>query len=327
MMQRTITIVLILIVIGGLAWYINKNYLAQDNSVSSFGNIGKSVVPQVGTDALVYATTGNVREIWLWQEKSRKVFTDSDEAEKILKLSNLAPRSREVMAIVNKNPAATSGKLVVINVENGQNTTLLDEFSVPIYWSISPDGAKIALVKFSNIEEEYGYTLYLAGREGKIEKKLFNSSSEIKSPSWNQAASKIAFTSFKDLESQLQVLDLASGKVSTIKSFSEITIDSLNFQDQKIIFSKMEFGAKIGEIDLIDPDGTNMSKILDFQGGSVSFLYWSPDSLKFAYLIAQYGERLDDKTSGQIYLANIQGSEKKALAKGSQVLGWWPKEQ
>jgi len=322
MSQRTITIVLILVVFGGLAWYINKNYLTPENSVSSFGNIGKSVVPQAGSDALVYVTTGNVREIWLWQEKPRKIFTDSDEAEKIVKLSNLTAGSREVLVIVNKNPAANSGKLVVINLETGQKTTLLDEFSVPISWSVSPDGSKIALVKFSNIEEEYGYTLYLATREGKIEKKLFNSSSEIKSPSWNQLANQIAFTSTEGLESRLQVVDLSSNEISLIKSFSKETIDSLSFQDRKIIFSRREVGAKKGEIDLIDQEAPTISKILDFQGGVVNFLYSGPDSRNFAYLIAQYGERLDDKTSGQIYLADIQTSEEKALAKGSQVLGW-----
>ena len=44
-------------------------------------------------------------------KESKKLFTDADETNKVIKFSNLAPYSKEVFAITSSDNQAFSGKL------------------------------------------------------------------------------------------------------------------------------------------------------------------------------------------------------------------------
>jgi len=322
MTQRSITVILILIVVGGLAWYINKTYIAQEGARPLDDNLQTTTAPGEIAETLVYVSAGNVRDIWAWTDKPRKIFTDADETEKILKLSNVLSDTGEVLAIVNQNTSASSGKLIKINLRNGQKQTLQSDFPKPFYWAISDDGTKICYVLFSNVEENYGYTLYSSKVDGGQPQKMFNSASEIKSPTWDNFGLNVAFISSEGTKVLLQVVDEKTAKVSPVKNFDNQTADWLVWQGDDLLFSRRDIGANNGEVDFIQTDGQNLEKIFDFQGGVASYLWPTQGENYIAFLIAQYKERIDDQTNGQIYNYNKNEDEKKALIKGSQILGW-----
>ncbi|KKQ18224.1 MAG: Protein TolB [Berkelbacteria bacterium GW2011_GWA1_36_9] len=326
MAQKIITVILALAVIGGLAWYFNKTYLQPSESHST------EKVPQFKTSStdenfkgkLIYATTGATKEIWAIDAKkeSKKLFTDSDEAEKILEISNLASISNEILVITSTETSSSSGKLVAINLSSSKETVLQKPFSLPPAWTVSLDGQKIAYTRFSNIEENYGFTLYSSDRSGTNLRELIRSDQEIKVPVWNENATKIAFVKNVGSKSQLNVVDVNSLKEKEVKSFEGQIIDSLSFSGDKLVFSVRDLSNKSsGTIKIIGSNGQNLEKMADFEGGVANFVYMENSSW-LGFLIAQYKDKINSSTTGQIYIENLKKLEKIPLAKGSQILGW-----
>lgn len=311
---------------GGLAWYFNKNYL-QPSTMREIqpSNSSGGSFQDVGTSAnLVYVSISDAKEIWRTnsQKESKKLFTDADESEKIVKLSNLASSSREVLGIVAPNSHSFTGKLVAINLETAKQKVLQRSFTVPPVWSLSPDGKKLCFTKFSNVEENYGYTLYTEDVSGANIRELVRSESEITSPAWNELGTKIAFAKTSGTRTEINLVDVNSAKTKAIVSFEGKVIDWLSWsRGDKLIFSLRKVGEEnTGEIEIINSDGRNLEKIIDFEGGKAQFIYL--DDSWLGYLAAQYKEKINDTTAGQIYLYNLAKTQKIAVQKGVQILGW-----
>lgn len=326
MAQKIITVFLALVVIGGLAWYFNKTYLqpSASHSLESVPKFKTSSQDEDFKGKLIYATKGTAREIWAVDtaKESKKLFTDADETEKIIEISNLAPLSKEVLAITSTETSARTGKLVAINLSSSKESVLQRSFTIPPSWAISLDGQKIAFVRFSNVEENYGYTLYSSDRTGTNLRELIRSDQEIKALSWNDNATKIAFIKNVDTKTRLSIVDLNSLEEKEVKEFENQMIDYLSWSGDKIIFNLRELSNKSsGAIEIINANGQNLEKLTDFKGGIANFVYLK-NSLWLGFLVAQYKDEVDSVTTGQIYLENLKKSEKIPVSKGSQVLGW-----
>lgn len=324
MAQKTITIILILVVIGGLAWFVNKNYLNQATPESS-GTGGLGVRQNLGTDQLVYVVSGSVRAIWTRDQSGnlRKVFTDADEREKMLMISNVSQNTGDVLAITNQDTKAKTGKLIGIHLANGSKTVLQTSFGVPRSWSISPDGEKFAYVLFSNVEENYGYTLYTESKTGERRTKLFNSSEEIKSPVWSPDGTKIALATTEGTTGQIKTINVGSKDAATLQGFENQVVDGVDWlSPEEIVFSLRDINGDKGKIETVSLLDKNVSSITDFNGGQVSFLAASADGKFLGYLVAQYGENFQDTTSGQIFIENLADKTQKAITKGNLILGW-----
>lgn len=325
MAQKTITIILILLVIGGLAWYVNKTYLNQTTAKPQAGISNPLIQDTNEGAAFVYLTSGNTKEIWLkdLSGKSKKIFTDADESEKLVKVSNLAKSNQTVLAITNKDAKATSGKLIMIHLSSGAKETLQNSFSSPLYWSITQDAGKIGYIKFSNIEDNYGYTFYAEQNTGSGQQKLFNSSSEIRSPAWNISGSKVAFATSSGTEGQIKIVNVSTRDVSSLKSFDGKIVDWLSWvSDETIVFSLRDIGSQNGIVESIEITNGKVSKIADYTGGEASYIYSSADEKSLCFLVAQYAEKIDDKTSGQIFIESLTDHSQKSIGKASQLLGW-----
>lgn len=330
MNQKVITVILVLIIVGGLAWYFNRNYLQPSNKpgeTQSFASSspGKSTGQTSGN--LVYVIFGNTQEIWMANSlgQKKKLFTDADETEKIIKLSNLAPLSREVLAITSADKGASSGKLEVINLDNAKKEILQPSFVASFSINVSADGKDIAYIKFSNVEENYGYTLYSQKRTGFNLRELVRSSSEIRLPAWNKDSTKIAFVKIDGTKSELEVVSREGGEASSIVSFSDKIVDWLSWdKSDNIILSLRKIGESgKSEIISVSSQGKNLQKITETDGGMANFVYLSKDSW-LGYLIGQYQDKISENLAGQIYFQNLQTKEKIPLQKGNQVLGWLP---
>jgi len=324
MLQKIITIILGLIIVGGIGWYINKNYVEPSSNPSNTKT--PELDTNVGSDdlnsELVFVTSGAATEIWQadLNGKVKKLYTDSDEAYKIKKISNLAFETSEVLAIVS--PDNSAGRLVVINLKDAKKKVLKELFPTPVNLSISPDGDWFTYTRFSNVEESYGYTMFLEQRTGSKIEEIVNSSSEIIFPCWDSSSKTIYYGRFSGANTEIISYDIEAKKSKTIFSTDEI-IDwiSIGLSD-KIVLSLRKIGEESnGEISFVGQDGQGKAAIVKFSGGKAAYGYLSKGQ-RLAYLVAQYKDKIDEKTSGQIYILNIKNSEKSAIKKGVQILGW-----
>jgi len=317
MTQKIFTIILVLIVIGGLAWYFNRTYL-QSESLSSpeTPSPGSSSVTLDTATNLFYVTTGAAREIWQVdiEKKAKKIFTDSDEREKIIKFSNIGLDSEEVVAVTASN------KLVSINLDKPKLVTLQSPFSKPETLSISTSGNQIAYTRFSNVEENYGYTLYIEEKTGENRRALTISESPIYSPVWSPDNTEIAYAVTNGTEGELDLVEIKSGEKKIVAKYPNEIIESVDWDAESLFFSLRNIGQSNGTINKIASSGGKAEKIIDFEGGITNFISVTSD--KIAYLVSQYSSKTNDTTSGQIYIADIDSHQATPVKKGVQILGW-----
>lgn len=331
MAQKTLTIILGLILVGGLAWYINKNYLAPQGSNSKFPvpfgtsetvNGALSGNTEQPREKLIFTQSSPGFSIYQWQEgKGKKLFTDTDEKLKITKLSNIASASGRVLVIFTPESQESAGELYSISLSNAQKESLRQNFIAPNMWALSPDGEKIAQVRFSNLEENYGYSIYVEEKGGGKARKLFLSQTEIFAIAWDGSSSKLAFSYFENENTLVKTIDVNLGTMEDIITFEKKVIDSLVWQGSaKLFLSLREMTTdNEGEIGQIKLGDNNYQKITDFYGGRVFDLSLSLDQKNLGYLVAK-----EQASDGQIYILNIENLAKISVQKGSQVLGWLP---
>jgi len=319
MSGRVITIILVLILVGGLAWFINRNYIEPESN-AGMTTPGISSKNLESSDNLLYTVTGAAHEIWLVNPtgKTEKIFTDADEQEKIVKFSNVAQNSREVLAVTASN------KLISINLDKGKIATLKNSFSRPDLIIVSAQGDEFAYIRFSNVDENYGYTLYLESRAGQNRRALAQSDTEIRSLSFNRDSTEIAYAKTSGTGAEINIVKVDTKEIINIAKFNNKLIDSLAWAGNSIYFNLRDIGANSGEIDKIDANGkketNSQATLTDYNGGIANFIAGS--STKIAFLVAQYSDKINDSTSGQIYITDIANGQRQPLKKGIQILGW-----
>jgi len=320
--QKIITIVLGLIIVGGLAWYINKNYVSPSGSSNESESPNLDVGDGQEGGNLLYVTLGAATEIWQMDQdgKTKKLYTDADETFKIKKLSNLAPKTFEVLAVVSKDNS--SSRLVAINLDDAKQKVLKELFPNPLNLSISPDGEWFTYTKFSNVEDQYGYTLFLEQKNGSKIEEVANSASEIIFPGWDSSSKTIYYGKTSGTNTEIIGYNIESKKSSTIFSREEI-VDWISLAgSDKLVLSERKIGEdSTGEIDSIDADGQNLKTLVKFDGGKAAYAYLS-NNQSLAYLVAQYKNKIDATTQGQIYILDTRNSVKSGVRKGVQILGW-----
>lgn len=325
MQSKIITIFLVLIIIGGLAWYFNKTYIDKESDNN------QPLLPSESSDfgnwqnqKLVFATSSSVREIWQINEKKelKKLFTDGDENNKIIQISNIANSSNEVLLLMAPDKQNLTGKLVILNISDPKLKVLQEIFTKSDILAISNDGQKFAYTRFSNIDENYGFTIYLEDKSGPNKIALTRSETEILDAKFSDDNKNIAYITTGDSGVQLRTVNISSKEDKIIQSFSGKMIDSLAWADPSSWYLTLrDINAKNGKIVKIDND-KNQNELTSFEGGVANFLTISSQSKIIAFLVAQYKGKIDQTTSGQVYSYNPDLNEKLALIKGVQILGW-----
>lgn len=122
------------------------------------------------------------------------VFTDSDESLKIKQVGTTNAKGDEVLVVMGPTDREFGGSLWVIATDgSGKKTQLLEEFASPWPPALSPDGKKIAYVFFSNAENESGFSLIVANRDGTNKRELVRETQSITQPIFNVNGTIIAY--------------------------------------------------------------------------------------------------------------------------------------
>lgn len=332
MAQKIITIILGLGVVAALAWYINKHYIQPTSSgvnitVSASSSPNTQVnASQAGT--LVYVNIGAAKEIWTVDSsgKPKKFFTDTDEIDKIMAFSNVATDMGEVL-VATSSDATKVGGLEMINLSSAKTRKIRISFTVPEYLALSSDSSKFAYIRFSNVEASYGFTLYYESINNDQPTTVLTSDSEIITPAWSPSSTKITYAISDGTKTELSVYSLTSKKLEKIATLDGKVVDWVSWPEaDKIIISTRKISDNnAGEIDGVNVSTGIPEKIVEFSGGRASFVYENKAAAKLAFIVAQYKNKIDMQTAGQVYVVNLSNKSKSTLEKANQILGWLAK--
>jgi hypothetical protein len=330
--QKAILTVIFLVVIGLLAWYINKYYIAA--KVSTDGTKNSSTIPistpitdnQETSDNIIYATIkDNVTEINKTDIKANKktLFTDKDEEQKINKIGGYAYLSQEVLVVTGSAPI---GKLKVIKTDGtGKSSTLIESFGVPRAITVSPDGKTIAFVTFSNVEVDYGYSIYTISRDGTNRRKIVTKEQEINYIALNKEADKISYvTTDSSGKSEIDTAEIDTGKNNSIYSSSDKILTLTWNQNNLISFTVATDALKAGQVWKISPDGSSALKLYESKDSLPIFSAMSTDTLEFSFLLNTYDKNIDTAKEGTLNSIKYSGGNINKITNANMILGWIP---
>ncbi len=308
-------VILALALVGAGAWYFNKYYLNKTASETA-QNVSKPVETETNemkltTEKLIFAATQasakTINSIDV-QGNMSMLFTDSDEAQKIKKIGYLALSAREAPLIVGEN------SLVAVKLDGSGKSEALGNQTTA---SFSPDAKRISFINFSNAERNFGYSLFVEDINGENSKKLATSPVQMRNPVWGEADQLYYLQESEDKTAIMKV----STSVDEPQKIYDTTenIYSLGFSGGKIVFSQGPSGAKQSVIFIMTDSGESQKILLE--DGIIYDPVISGDGLNVAYLKSAAA---GDEPSGDIFLASLDGKNKKTLTKGIKILGWLP---
>lgn len=333
MAQKIITIILGLAVVAALAWYVNKNYIQPTSEATDIKITNKDAAKsQDGTsketsaaESLVYVNRGSATIIWSRDSSgnAKKIFTDADETDKLFTLSNVSSAASNILAVVSKG-SKSMGRLVSIDLKTAKETKVRDSFPAPENLAVSKDGSLFSYTRFSNVEANYGFTLYYepVGEGAPIE--VSKSDYEIISPAFSPSSTKIAYANAAGKNTELFSYSISAKKSDKIATLVGKAVDSLSWPSaDKIIISVRKIGTEnSGEIDVVNPNTGEIEKIANFSGGRASFIFLDSPADRLAFIVAQYKDKVETDISGQLYVVEIATGKKETLEKCNQILGW-----
>jgi TolB protein len=171
----------------------------------------------------------------------------------------------------------------------------------------SPDGKKIAYVLITNSEER----IYVMNPDGSGTQAVSPASVRAIHPAWSSDAKRVIYCTDDDLapprknDSDVDVVDLASGKVTTLITGGVNTYPAWSPDMKHIVFRRM-LGEMNSEVFIADGDGSNARNLTNhpaFDGWPA----WSPDGK----LIAFASNR---NLRYQVFIMNADGSNVRLVA-------------
>jgi len=332
MVQKIVTIILGLSVVAALGWYINKNYV-QPASSGVDVKVNAAQSPAAGSSTsqegtLVYASIGAAKEIRTAdsQDRTKKIFTDTDETDKIAIFSNVASDTSEVL-VGTTSDGSKAGGLEVINLLTAKTRKVKTSFSLPDYLALAADSKKFVYIRFSNVEASYGYTLYLENMDDSQPITVVTTDSEIISPAFSPSSAKIAYAISDTTKTEISVYSLSTKKLEKIATLDGKVVDWLSWPEPSKIFisTRATGNNNAGQIEAVNTSSGTTEKIVEFSGGRASYIYANKAATKLAFIVAQYKNKVDPQTAGQIYIVNLISKDESTLEKANQILGWLPK--
>ncbi|MEW5899910.1 MAG: Tol-Pal system beta propeller repeat protein TolB [Acidobacteriota bacterium] len=162
--------------------------------------------------------------------------------------------------------------------------------------------SKIVFISNRDGNEE----LYLMDYDGQNQTRLtFNKIIDYM-PAWSADGKKIAYTSYKNLNAGLYILDLEAGKITPVSTRGTNFSPSFSADGKKMVFSSTMDGNS--EIYMASADGKNIKR-LTFNEAIDASPSWSPTSREIAFVSDRSG-------TPQIYIMDAEGSNVRRVSFG-----------
>jgi hypothetical protein len=308
--------ILILVIIGLVAWYFNGNFFSGKTSKTTTETANTVNQTKLITGKLVFATlSGKDTTINALQSNGavQKLFTDTASTQKITTIGALSQAPLEAPVIFNQNLLNTV-KLDGSAVKQSLAQFTLDTPDV----ALSPDGKLISYITFSNVEKEYGFTLRVTNLDGTNMQAVFRSPYLLSSPVWAGDQKSIYYVENDGTNISIVKNLISTGQEQKIYTTAD-NIGSLRVLGDKIIFSQNPYEKNQSTIYLMTDSGKPQKVLLET--GYIYYPTISPDGQSIAYLLSSDASA---QPSGDIRLTDISGGNIKTLFKGINILGWLP---
>ena len=333
MFRKILLIIVGLIIVGGLAWFVDKNYFAKNISSKQKNNEPASALKlaqdnQDTSEKIIYVLNKDgVKEIERANfkgEEAEKIYSDENEDLKIKKFGGYAYLPKEILVLIGQNDSFAN-KLAIIK-SDGSRDIIVESFGNPNRLTIAPDGKIIAYVFFSNVEADYGYSLFTMSRDGSNKRQIKRQDSEIKGLAFNKDASKIAFLSAnQDGKSEIHLINLDSTGEQTIYSTEQV-ISSISWSESNNLVVSAYLRAKNnGEVAIVNNKGKVLTKVITTKEGVPIFGNISADDQTIAFLEVKLKDgSIDESSGGQILTVRSSGKNLNKVADGLLNIGWLP---
>jgi Tol biopolymer transport system component len=296
-----------------------------DNNTSSDQSVSDTKENAINGTIIYMIKSSDANEIYKLSTNgdAKIVYTDKDETQKIKNAVSVTSQGK-VLALFADQNQEFGGALYLIDTNiPGQKDLLIDQFASTQAPVISPNGKKIAYIVFSNVEIDYGFSLYVMNNDGTNKQKISSDAVGIKILSWNPENNKIAYLKGDtSKESKVFVADL-SGNESELTSFKE-KVYSLNWTDGIMALCKgSQDNTEINksEVYTMDVNGKNLKRITNNDKHD-NFAFNSPNNNALVYLDVNYDKNVDLNKSGDVNLINLSDNNIKKIGEANYIIGW-----
>lgn len=307
MKNQALYIILSLVAIIIFAWYFNRHFIEPKVSVNNQATKATQTLvtentTNDGEGKIVYfKQVGDLSQIIeqeILKSDQKVLYKEKVSDYKIKKVSNLS--ETKLLAFISSN--GEKFRLESVNLTNSDRKVIKEAFVNIDKISLSPNGEYLSFVSFSNVEEDYGYSLNIVNlKTGEI-KKSFTNEEEIKDFSWIANDSLILLYK-KEEENLISKYNLANSINETLHK-TKNDIQSLEVTGGQIYVNSNKTIYKLVESQL-KASFSSETDILNFQ--------ISPDFLK-AIII-------DEK--GKSYIIGSKQVSSGKLEINGFLIGWF----
>lgn len=182
--------------------------------------------------------------------------------------SNSENNANEILVFV-----APDGKIKTVNLEGkiSAQDKPTNDWPNPIF---SSNGQNQALVEFSNAEINFGYSLYVANKNGGDKKKIAQNEEEISSPRWSVDDLTIYYLQDNGDKIALMKAEIASGQPQEILRVDGFISDLIVIDGNHIAYLLRadDQSGTIGDIIVVSTDGKNKTVLTK----GIKILGWLP---------------------------------------------------
>ncbi len=257
--------------------------------------------------------------------KERMIFSDKGKTNGIKLVSRVARSGDSIIAVIGPG-SDNRGHLVAIKTDgSGKLTTLVDDFDVTAAPAISPDQTKLAFSRFINTDSVFGFTLNIAGVDGKDEQTLVTNPDGVSSPSFSPDGKQLGFIRGASTKgTELATYDIASKTNGTLYKKDQTIIQDLDWGSVGLVaFTAAPLKrATVGEFDpyLLDPKTNELIKLVDTKLVERSVTV-APDASAVAFLQVP-SEKYTPNEPGTIVVSSIDGKQQTQFKQAIELLGW-----
>lgn len=257
--------------------------------------------------------------------KQRKViYTDKDSARKIQSISNVSANgSTLVMVLGNENDFA--GQLVSLKTDgSGQTTVLADNIVATGSIALSPDQAKLALIRFANTEQDFGFTLSVQDLNGANKRDIAQDEQGIGHVAFSPDGKQVAFVAGATATAEaVKVVTLSTGTAETLYTTRGRTVQDFNWGRSGLLTlvtaATDDRTSQKTDVLLIDPKNTTSIRLAEDDATEHAAVS-APDAAGIAFIKVTTNKI----QPGEVIMVLPDGKQPVNLGTATDILGWTP---
>lgn len=286
----------------------NNNTIAHQELINTKENLFEKNNNFIGTLYFINMKDNNFNIYSKTNDQEIKlIFTDKDKNEKI-KYANSMSDYLKILAYF-KSDQSYLGSLYLISADKeNEYEKIIDDFSSNEPAIISPDGEKIIYTLFSNVEFDYGHTLYMMNIQSKEITKIVNDPYSITNLTWDKSSKNIIYSKNNSLYS-INIDTMEEKDIYNISN--EYALDGIDWIDEdNIIISLSNTKKKQSNIIKLNIKNKEIKNLFELDNILNSKAFSNENYENILYIL-----------NNEIYINKIDNT-KEVITEANNVIKW-----